>query len=183
MRLLPVLAPLVLAGFPLFAQTSVITARNGAADTQKVIALQRFDGSGCPVGFEAQHGQSGAVVNVTPAKNPPEQSYRITLLPRNERGIVQARVVLHGISGHQVLPAGNAERPDADSSESFTLSPASDAHHVFRSTIYVERLTGVQWVELKELTYADGSRWHESAAGSCRVTPNGYMLVAAEQDK
>ena len=84
-------------------------------------------------------------------------------------------MILHELSGAQVTPAFQHEA--SESSESFSISPSVGANDRFSSVVYTEKLTGVTWVELKELTYANGTVWHDSANATCRVAPNGYMLV------
>ncbi len=136
---------------------------------------------GCPVGLDARHADVGRLLSVKPSAHPPRQSYRLTLTPRGDRTIAQARVTLHGMSGAHVIPAaGEAHPAEPSSAESFNLAPSSGAHKLFHSTVFTEKLTGVQWVELNELTYADGSVWHESTAHPCRVAPDGFMLVAGQ---
>ena len=166
-------------GLPALAQ--IPGAGRSSVPAQKAtdaVVLQTPSSLGCPVGFAARHGQEGAVVNVGPRSKHPEQSYRITLTPFKAAGIVAAEVTLHGISGLHVLPAGRTVDGRPDATESFNLSPSPGEKAMFQSTVYTRKLTGVQWVELNELTYADGTRWQASSEANCRVVPNGFMLVA-----
>ena len=148
------------------------------ASSNAVVVLQQTANQSCPVDLTAQHAAAGGLVATNRNARRPGQSYRLTFSPGDARGISQAKVTLHGLSGAQVLPAA-AEKPRRDATESFNLSPSSDRRHLFHSMIYTDKLTGVLWVELNELTYADGTQWHESATATCRVAPNGFMLVAS----
>ena len=90
---------------------------------------------------------------------------------------MQADITLHGISGSHLVPAG--ERSSADATENFSVSPSSGPNHLFNTVVYLQKLTGVDWVELNEITFADGTKWHASATSTCRVAPNGFQLVAS----
>ncbi len=168
MRNLLGLCSLLLAATTLTAQSP---------STGSVLLLQQHISQNCPVGLSARHSSDGGMVSVSPGSGPHQQGYDITFSPRKSLQVAQARISLHGISGSHVIPAGKKEVGDA--TESFTVSPTSSANHRFQSVVYTAKLTGVEWVELNDLTYTDGTQWHESADAICRVAPNGYMLVAS----
>lgn len=133
----------------------------------------------CPVGFSARHANVGALLNVSPATKPRGPAYNLRFVPRDGGAITQVRITLHGISGHHVIPAGNGPHAASnETSEAFTLPLSSNGRDLFTSVVYPGKLTGVTSVELNELTYADGTKWHETADARCEIAPNGYMLVA-----
>ena len=162
----------------LFGFTAILSAQT--TPTKATVVLQPAAQS-CPVGFTARHAEAGTMVQVRPGSKAPQPGYRLTFTPAVSRSLTQAKVTLHGISGAHVISAGAKDNNDSagEAAESFTVAPSSGANHLFHATVYAEKLTGVQWVELNEVTYADGSQWHESAGSLCRVAPNGFMLVAA----
>ncbi len=159
MRLVPLLAS--------FALTASVFAQTPAASP--AVVLQNPASQGCPVGLEARHAGEGSTVRVSPSEKHPGQGYVIRF---SGHTITQARITLHGLSGQHVIPAG--EQAGADSTESFNVSPAAG-----KTTVYTGKLTGVQWVQVNEITYPDGTQWHESADAVCRVAPNGFLLVAS----
>ena len=165
------LSPL-LVSFALIASASAQTTGKSPA-----VVLQAPPSQGCPVSFEARRANSGALINVSPSEKHRGQGYLLSFLPQGGQGIAQARITLHGLSGAGVIPAG--EKAGADATKSFNVSPSAGANRYFHSMVYTGRLTGVQWVELNEITYADGTEWQESADATCRVAPNGFMLVAS----
>lgn len=152
-------------------------AQSPSQPARGIVNMQATNASGCPVGFEARHSQVGAVVNVSPGERHPQQSYRLTFSPTPGQSITEVKVTLHGLSGQHIVPASQAGKSPAEDSESFNLSPNSGSDHRFHSLVRPEKLTGVEWIELDELSYADGGQWHASAAATCRIRPNGYMLV------
>ncbi len=172
MRNLLGMSALLSLAVPVLAQAP----SQGASGAVAVIQSQT---AGCPVGFAARRSPDGGLISVSPGTKAHRQSYELTFTPGSEHAITQARITLHGLAGGRVLPAKDSAAGDA--TESFNVSPSgSHAKPFLHSTVYTSKLTGVQWVELNELTYADGSTWHESGATTCRVAPNGFMLVAGK---
>lgn len=89
---------------------------------------------------------------------------------------VAATVEVHGASGARLMQIGSST--DRTDNESFSIAPSPLQHGgLLAATIYTHRLTSVQFVELKEVRYADGSSWREPAEGACQFVPNGFMLV------
>lgn len=182
MRLVPLLAlasvPSIFCGpLPSGAQSTAGHVQDKSAQAATAVVVEAPNSAGCPVAFQARHASDGGLVQVSPGQKKRNEWYQLTLSSLHGAGIAQARVTLHGIAGAHVIPAGGSSNlPDA--TESFNLSPANNAKpHLLRSTVYAERLTGVQWIELNELTYSDGTQWKESDTAVCRITPNGFMLV------
>lgn len=159
---------------PLFAIGSLLPAQQPATTSANV--FQAPANQNCPVGLEASHSKQGGLRNVGPSTGGAKQAYELRFSSEPYRPIAQAVVTMYGLAGSQFMPARNVA--DTTAAESFHVVPASGPNHRFRSTVNVTKLTAVQWVELKEVTYADGSKWTESPSASCLITPNGFMLVA-----
>lgn len=166
--------------FLLLSGTAIASALSAQRPGPASPAVQagRANPASCPVGFSARHASGGDMVSIRPGARPRAQTYAITFVPAGPRAIVSAKVTLHGLFGQHVIPVGN--KPDAQASESFTLAPTPSGNHHFASLVSLGKLTGVTSAELNELAYADGTRWRESPASPCEVTPNGYLLVAAD---
>ena len=165
----------LLAIIALFLASSALPAQTAPSN---VIVLQSPSPSNCPVGVEAQHTQQGVVQQVSPNANHSQLSYDIRLSAFNGRLIRQARITLRGIEGAHVLPAASGE-DQADVTESFTITPGDSPKPRFQSVVYAEKLTGVRWIDVDEVTYADGTVWHQTHGSVCRVAPNGFFLVNA----
>ena len=148
-----------------------------APATGSVVMIQQPAGQNCPVGLRASRLPDGGMAEVSPASKPHGQALHLTFAPFQAHSVVQADITLHGISGSHIVPAG--ERSSADATENFSVSPSSGPNHLFNTVVYLQKLTGVDWVELNEITFADGTKWHASATSTCRVAPNGFQLVAS----
>jgi hypothetical protein len=166
MRTLLAVTALLLAPSALLAQTASAT-----------IVLQSSGAQNCPVGIQAQHTPQGAVEQVGRSAERHQLGYNISLRAFDSRLIRQARITLRGIAGAQVLPAGASSESNANATESFTLTPGATPKATLQSVVYAEKLTGVRWVEVDELTYADGTQWRQTQGSVCRVAPNGFLLV------
>lgn len=175
MRTVPLFASLIL-GSSLLAQSPVPKM---TVEPDQVIVLQPNGSRNCPVQLSARHARDTGMVRVSPRSAPPGQGYSVTFRPLNWRSVEQATVTLHGLAGAQVVPV--RDHPSGDATETFTVSPSTEPDHLWHSVVYVHKLTGVQWIELDELTFTDGTKWHRTADSFCRVAPNGFMLVTAAQ--
>jgi hypothetical protein len=105
--------------------------------------------------------------------------YTLTFTPLTAHSIVQAKLTLHGLDGAQIVPAKNLSTSNA--TEDLTVAPSATDSHRFESIVYAQKLTGVQWIELDDITYADGTHWQKSANSVCLVVPSGLRLVSAER--
>jgi len=133
--------------------------------------------SGCPIGISAERRSSVAVSTVGSA---PGRTLSQGLQLRFSRlftpGIEGVTVVVHGLSGKtQMMPAGI---DSSDVAESFHLNRAGQAASLSASYIEPKRVRTTQWVELTSVDYTDGTTWHESSGGQCKVTPSNFVLVA-----
>lgn len=152
-----------------------------APEARQSITLTGATLSGaCPVGFSARHANSGMMVNVSPATKPHGGAYDLHFTPRDGEAMIEARVTLHGLSGHHVLPAGDPSAVTSwESSEVFNLALRADPSHLFTSVVYLKTLTGVTSVELNEITYANGTKWHEVTGSPCAIRPDGFTLITS----
>lgn len=155
----------------------------GQTPTAAHVILLSSPTQGCPVGLAANRLPGGGVVSVESGRGQRRPAWRVSFQPAivhssadSGYAIVGAKVTLHGLSGSRGVPALSGRL--GESKEEFTLVLAADRDHAFSSTVYPGKLTGVTSIELNELTYADGTQWHEAAESACEVAPNGYMLVA-----
>ena len=145
--------------------------------TGHVLLLERPAGQNCPVSLSARHADNGGLLDAQQSPASRKQGYQLTLSPSQRLRVEKIRVTLHGSNSLQLRPADQGKA--ADETETITLSPWIGQDHKFHSVVYTDRLSGVQWIELNEIKYADGTTWHDSAAATCRVAPDVFRLVAS----
>lgn len=162
-----------------FAQTAtthpIPTPR--VTDGTTITVLEAPMAENCPVGIHTQRVPGGEVVQANGKPAHPRIGYDITLRALDARLIRQADINLTGIAGARVMPAGTGHVGDV--SESFTLAPGETPKAELHSVVYTKQLTGVKWVEVESLTYADGSVWRQKPGSLCRVAPDLYLPVNA----
>jgi hypothetical protein len=150
-----------------------------AAIAQSNVVLEASSTQSCPVGVYAQHSPLGAVEQIRTSTAHHQLAYNITLRALDTRLIAQARITLLGLSGPQVLPVGQNATSSPNAAETFTLTPGATAKPSFDSVVYAHKLTGVRFIQLDDVTYADGTQWHQTSGRTCRVAPNGLLLINA----
>ena len=138
-------------------------------------------GANCPVGIYTQRLPGGQVEEVHGKPAHPRMGYNITLRALDTRLIRQADIKLTGIVGGHVVPVDTAKTGDV--TESFTITPGDTPKAELHSVIYTKQLTGVKWLEVESLTYADGSVWRQQPGSVCRVAPSLYLPVNANAKK
>jgi hypothetical protein len=143
---------------------------------QSIITRPVTSTPGCPVGIIAQHSPLGAVEQVRSSADH-QLAYNITLRALDTRLITQARITLLGLSGPQVLLIAQNNNSSPNATETFTLTPGATAKPSFDTVVYAHKLTGVRFIQLDDVTYADGTQWHQTSGHSCRVAPNNLLLV------
>lgn len=164
---------------------AMLIAAHGVAQTPgntgALVVLQgrqfRVVGTGCPVNLSAsqrslpQQVETGSLVPATPA-----QGLTITLSGRRAFHIASAEVVAHALApkDRAVLTATS---DDADVVRPFHLE-AKDGGS-FSSDLWMEGVTSIRWIEVKSITYSNGTVWHESETQRCSVRPNPFVLVSS----
>ena len=161
-----ILHTLFLAAAPLLAQST----------TSSVVLVTPPGGQNCPVGLTARYSAQGTVKETGKAPSHSNLGYTVTFLPGHS--LKQAKLTLHGLDGVTFMPANDHSTSNA--SEDLTVAPSAIGNGQFESVVYAEKLTGVRWIELTDITYADGTRWQKSDKSTCVVVPSGLRLVASK---
>ena len=135
--------------------------------------------AGCPISFGAQV-DSRAVARWTqnPAQKDPGRDLQLTFKPVDTAQILGASVIVHGLSGHERLLLVSDRSLD-DRTQSFDLERVSGRASLDQTNVLVTKMMSVEWAEVTELKYADGSVWHPSQSSQCQATPNRFQPVDA----
>ena len=162
-------------GTILLAASTSLCAQS--ADTSSALMRQQPASQNCPVALRADRLPGGFLSRAAEAKRPDGTPLHISFKPEEPHAVIRAELVLHGIAGTHVVPAG--DHPGSAATEVFSVTPAQASHHLFDTVVYLRKLTAVEYLEVKSISFADGTVWHPSASSTCRVAPDGFMLVAA----
>jgi len=159
---------------------ALIPPARGLAQTIKVIGEPGQLLSGCPVEMVARQQAASTLREVPGSLSGSWQGLRqgvtLTLKGRSALVVTDAEIVVHGLSPtpHAVSVSGKI---DADVTKAFHLKNITASE--FRSDVWMARVSALRWIEVKSMTYSDGSEWHESSAAKCGIRPDPFMLVSA----
>jgi len=193
MRILPLALTLLLAS-PTFAQQApaqsgaeagapaVNPAQTISPDAQrrlqeglvKLQAQMRAQLNACPVGFSVDRKSKPNLEVAKDSGAELRQGLDVSLRT-NERKIVEADITVHGmVFRPRVIgaSAGDAE----DLPEEFVLKGTAD-EPVQLSSVRLQRLGTVSWVELMRVVYSDGTVWTPKDNGHCTARPSMLVLV------
>ena len=133
--------------------------------------------SGCPVFLSAnqralpQRVETGSTLPVRSA-----QGLTITMTGLRALRITSAEVVAHALSPrNRAVLTSNAD--DADVTRSFHLKSKDGGG--FTSDLWMDGVTSIRWIEVKSVTYSNGTVWHESETQRCSVRPNPFTLISS----
>jgi len=148
---------------------------------------------GCPVSLRAQHLADGGLVRTRSGQaqrsaqsEGPGQWLHLTVTSPDSRVIRAATITVHGYSNKaritqaQVTQESPRRQEASDALWTTTLSFAEAEGKTESADVRVPGMTAVQTIELKTVTYADGSVWKFSGSQSCRVAPDPLMLVSGK---
>ncbi|WP_263373824.1 hypothetical protein [Granulicella aggregans] len=131
--------------------------------------------SGCPVFLSAnqrafpQQVETGSPIPVRPA-----QGLTVTMTGLRALRIKSAEVVAHALSPrNRAVLTANSDVPDVI--RPFHLE-AKDGGG-FSSDLWMDGVTSIRWIEVKSITYSNGTVWHESETQKCSVRPNPFFLI------
>ena len=157
--------------------TPVLTAQVPATSANLTVVTS----PNCPVVVSAQRWAPGGMALAHNPGHGPERNklYLHFLATPDKEGIVAATVVLHGTDGGPRAELAAMNSTGSNLTE--TVHLASGGMSNLRDfEVTPNKVVYVRWVGITEVRYADGKVWHESADGSCHITPDGFRLVAAE---
>lgn len=133
------------------------------------------DASGCPVSFGAQV-DSRLVVRTVDDKHRNPDSPLVRLTFGSGRAVLSASVVIHGTSrAALLLPV--AQQASRELGEPFNVAPRAGSHFVAEQEVRLASISIVQWAEIRELRFADGSTWRPSADDRCKAVPSLFREV------
>ncbi len=153
----------------------------GNVQQQPSTFVINLPGSSCPVGMRALQGSGGGLVAVhgtQPQQGPTQRIHLILNNPKAGR-VVSARITVRGLSAKSrtVETLANQGSP-SDMTRSLEARFSPDSADSVATDLLLAGFTAVNSIELRSVTYADGSTWTVAAEQACRVTPSPMMLVS-----
>lgn len=146
--------------------------------------------STCPVGLEVGRHADGSLIPIdrSASHSPVHQWLDLRMTNPGTSPIISAELDVYGTENKARIASADSasaavlrmDDPNADAVRHIHLDSHVAAAGSWSHLLSVEGLTSVAWVDVAELRYADGSRWHAGAEQACRVLPDPLMLIAGK---
>jgi len=148
------------------------------SSTQQAFAkvTSNMMGASCPVSLQAQHGP-GALVQTKDRSPEPAQRLKLYWGNLHRKDIVAATILVRGYDATPRFLPVNYAAPQLKRTFNLVVDVAS--HGKTTTDLTARSFATVSWIDLKSIEYADGSRWNISQRETCRISLNGFMLIAA----
>jgi hypothetical protein len=151
----------------------------GEAPTQMLRPQLGSAGSGCPAFMRANQRPPSArqIETRSVPLSRPAQGLTVTIVGLRALRTTSAEVVVHALSPKKRAILTSLGVEDADVARSFQLTAKEDGQ--FSSDLQIDNVSSIRWIELKSLTYSDGSVWRESETAKCSVKPDPFVLISS----
>jgi hypothetical protein len=134
----------------------------------------RMNANGAPQNGSSLNGQKTLPERPAPSVNQQIHLGMTSLVPRD---IVSAVFTARGFSNNPRAINTAGQGPDLKRSIKVVVDLKGKGHA--SSELSLRDFTAVASIDLDAITYADGSTWSNSAPRTCRVIPQGMMLIAS----
>jgi hypothetical protein len=161
----------------------------GSGPSSVVVLTAPAQTSGCPVSRRAKHLADGSMVRASRGTHPQGVGQWLHLTAANPqvkqlagaaKQVSRALITVRGFADvPRMTEAAAGGETRADAQRTMTISFSGAAGQANAADVWVPGMTAVTSIDLKRVTYADGSVWSFAGSGSCRITPDPLMLVAA----
>jgi len=133
----------------------------------------------CPVSLHAQHGAGGDLLRVNRHSHSGlGQAVHLILTSPDSRTIVEAKVMVYGLSGKNRLTPALSNQDDSDATYPLVVKFTAGDKKSASSDLWVPGMTATLSVDLESVTFADGSTWKLQDGKTCRTPVDPLMLVS-----
>jgi hypothetical protein len=134
---------------------------------------------GCPVGFWAKRPSGLRVLRASDSgQYGPALGLDITLDHRSAPEIESVEVTVHGVRPRaQTLPTGVS--PSYEVSKTFQLHRSKGNEGLRDASVWMDQVGALTRIDLKSITYRNGSTWHDSPTIRCEAVPSVLVLIGS----
>jgi hypothetical protein len=178
------LSPLVLAAQ---AGSSAGSFSFGVASLENgrgsVASPPGFTANACPIGMHADQGVWDHTMRIREGdKRAVIQPFgqKISLTLKDSRGvrITAATVRVHGLTGENRIVQTSDKTGGSDAVRTVQVSFGRQGEAGVTGDLWIPGFTAVTLIELREVSYSDGTAWKVSGSSVCRVQPDPLMLIS-----
>ena len=189
---------------------AVVAAQNPAVLTNAQAMIAPIStGSSCPIAMHARHmgglhaiqTGKGSTPDISPEPSVPSPvlslasgdtrhapsadmtgaSMVLSLASRDSRPITAATIKVHGLPRKTLfIPVESGAGATADASQTIQLRLTQDPEEGTFAEFEAAGIPVIQTIDLKSVTYADGSTLKLAESQNCRVAPDPLVLVDAQ---
>lgn len=172
------LAPFCLSVAAMLAVSHATAQTPGFNGALVILQRPQFDAkeSGCPVFMRASQRSAARVFKAGSIVPAPGQGLTLTLTEFKSLRITSAEIVVHGLSPKDRAVLTSIE-DDADVARPFHLTAKESGE--FSGELWMKGVTAIRWIEVKSLTYSNGSVWRASETRKCVVRPDPFILISS----
>jgi hypothetical protein len=158
--------------------------RPAAADSSLVWAPTTMQ-PGCPVDLRAERGTGSGLVITHASEHHGTtgiaQQLHMTFTNRLPKNAIGVTLTIHGLTAaFRMMPATQSAAPsDGTITRTLHLDLTLDPKANVSADLTLKSFTSVTRIDLDAIDYADGSSWKSSAAQTCRIAPDGLMLIGS----
>ncbi|HTF68029.1 MAG TPA: hypothetical protein VK638_35650 [Edaphobacter sp.] len=135
--------------------------------------------SSCPAGFTVRvDGRAIAHSASDLGKSGNGALLDVRFITTRASRLIAAAITVHGsLPTSRYQPVHGQDGSDGETSQRLTLNAGKD--EALTSSTVATKFPMVNWVELNELRYEDGSVWQSTARNQCKITPSKLLLIDA----
>jgi hypothetical protein len=181
-------------GFALLLGSLPVAAQRADSNQGKTILVSSIAPSGaCPIGMRVRQVMSTGMLAVKDggaADRAGTESLasrlRLNLGAWHPAEILsgqikEATVTVHGLNGKPgMAPMVTSGESSAEITRTVHVTFTPDDDKSFRAELVLPRLIAANRVDLKSVTYADGSTWKLTGREGCHAATDPLMLIAAQ---
>lgn len=137
--------------------------------------------------MRSTQGSSPQILRTQNGKSTPMMRPTLTLKPVDRRAIVAATVMAYGYGMTpgssdlvaQAVPSGpKTARREISKTIEIQFKPVEGG--AFTAELPLPGFSAVTMIDLKSVTYGDGTAWKSTKQNDCRVAPDPLLLIATE---
>jgi hypothetical protein len=134
----------------------------------------------CPVGFRAEVDPR---LTLREVRNGKQAAYSTLVQLRFDATPAKKSIVSANVTAHGFAPASKfllvQQTPEDNRTQAFELKGGSSTAGLVRTEVDVTAVPFVRWVELNQVTFADGTVWHPAAGLVCKAELSRFHYVSA----
>ena len=164
-------------------ETQFVTRTLNPEEVQRMAAEASRLGNSCPVSLSARQVGSPYNREVSGGRLSKDgkdtgQSVHLSVAPRDSRRVVAATVTVHGYANKKRMVQTLGTQDGGDAARTLEVTFGSQDKGETWTELALPGFSAVTSVELKSITYADGSVWTLAAGSACKTRIDPMMLVS-----